>query len=83
MILEKTFLDRIRALDCWKTGKNDLLTDFQEDIELLWATLYSIVEFSCVTPEARDEAMAELKDFARSSKILPQRQHGKRPASPI
>lgn len=75
MILGKTFLDKIRALDCWKTRKNDLLTDFQEDIELLWATLYSIVEFSCVTPEARDEAMAELKDFARSSKISPQRQH--------
>ena len=75
MILEKTFLDKIRALGCWKNGKNDLLTDFQEDTELLWATLYSIVEFSCVTPEARDEAMAELKDFARSSKISPQRQH--------
>ena len=56
------------------TGTNDLLADFSNDTEALYATLFSIVEYSDIKDRARNEAYAELKEFAESSCISGLRQ---------
>jgi len=56
------------------TGTNDLLADFSNDTEALYATLFSIVEYSDIKDRARNEAYAELKEFAESSCISELRQ---------
>ena len=65
---EKSFLSVVTELPCW-ASTNDLFADFSNDSEVLYATLFSIVEYSDMKGNDRDEEYSELKKFAKSSSI--------------
>ena len=68
---EKSFLAVVAELPCWK---NDFINDFSDDTEALYATLFSIVEYSDMEELVRDGSYAELRVFAESSSISAIRQ---------
>ena len=69
------FLKTVREKSLERSaGRNDLLADFSDDTEALYATLFSIVEYSDMKDRARNEAYAELWEFAESSSISERRQ---------
>ena len=69
------FLKTVREKSLERSaGRNDLLADFSDDTEALYATLFSIVEYSDMKDRARNEAYAELREFAESSSISERRQ---------
>lgn len=69
-----SFLAVVRKQLNRKREKNDLLGDFANDFEAMYATLFSIVEFSGMKDRARNETFAELTDFADSLDIERTRQ---------
>lgn len=70
----KKFLNAVSHLENQSTAQNDLIKGFSNDAEVLYATLFSIIEHSAMTDRARNEAEAELREFAESSNIVEQRQ---------
>ena len=69
-----SFLHRARQVFYSSQGKYSLISDFANDVETLYAALFSIVENIEMKDRARNEAYAELKEFAESSSISDRRQ---------
>ena len=70
---EKSFLSVVAELPCWASS-NDLLADFSDDTEVLYSTLFSIIEYSNMKDRILNEAYAELKEFAEGLSISDRRQ---------
>ena len=71
---DKPFLSKVARLKCWSSLRHDTGRGFVNDAEVLYVTLFSIVEYSDMKHRVRREADAELGEFARSSDISENRQ---------
>ena len=70
----KPFLSAVSRLKCWASSRHDTGRGFSNDAEILYTTLFSIVEYSDMKLRARREADVELRDFAGGSDISENRQ---------
>lgn len=71
---DKKFLKEVASLQCLSPSKTNSIKAFSNDAEILYTTLYSIVNFSDMDDRVRREADAELKAFADSAQIPTYRQ---------
>ena len=71
---DKKFLKVVASLQCLSPSKTNSIKAFSNDAEILYTTLYSIVNFSDMDDRVRREADAELKAFADSAQIPTYRQ---------
>jgi len=70
----KSFLEAVAELPCWRTEENDLIPGFSEKSEALFATVYSLIEFSRFEAKIQEDDLGELKKFALNADISLQRQ---------
>lgn len=69
-----SFLHSVRKKFHHRKNDFDLIADFTTDAEVLYATLFSIIELSGMRDRVRREADSELRDFAISAQISDYRQ---------
>ena len=70
---DKKFLGKVARLRCLSPSVTEI-RDFSDDSEILYAALFSIIEFSDMQEQVRRDAEANLRDFAQNGQIPLSRQ---------
>lgn len=71
---DKQFLSAVAALPCLASDSTGLIKGFANDAEVLYATLFSIIESSNIHGHVRKNVDLELKKFAENAQITMGRQ---------